>query len=244
MPSRIYIDCDLSINRSIELPAASCHYVKNVLRLKTDQNIILFNGIDSTEYTARLEIKGKRVIALPISKTESVLESPIHTTIIQALGKPEHIDLLIQKATELGVSQIVFFNSQRTQTHLKASRLEKKFIHWQRIIISACEQCGRNKLPDLLFKSSFEDCLLDLTDDNKLILSFEGKTIKALTEEFTPALPFNMLIGPEGGFTDEEIQQAQAAGFKPCNLGPRVLRMETAAISILNLIQHHFGDMP
>ena len=242
--SRIYINADLSINSSLQLPDTTSHYVKNVLRLKTDQSIILFNGKDSAEYTARLEIQGKQTLAFPVSQSSTQLESPLQTTLLQAIGKSEHIDLVVQKSTELVVSQIILFNSQRTQIHLKASRLEKKLAHWHKIMISACEQCGRNTLPGLGFKSNLHSCLESLTPSNKILLNFDGESIRTLTNEFNQGLPFSMLVGPEGGLTVEEIQQATKADFKSCSLGPRILRMETAAMSILNLVQHHFGDMP
>ncbi|MCK4707032.1 MAG: RsmE family RNA methyltransferase, partial [Gammaproteobacteria bacterium] len=110
---RIFIDSDLSINQSIQLPVATGHYVKNVLRLKSDQQILLFNNKQSAEYTATIEIQGKHVRAKPISKAITFLDSPLQTILLQAIGKPEHVDLVIQKATELGISQIYLFNSQR-----------------------------------------------------------------------------------------------------------------------------------
>jgi len=241
--SRIFIDSDLEVNESIQLPVSAAHYVKNVLRLKNNQQIILFNNNHSAEYHANIEIQGKHIFARLISKTISRLDSPLKTTLLQALGKPDHIDFIIQKATELGISQIYLFNSQRTQTHLKSTRLEKKLEHWKGIMISACEQCGRNTIPTLSFKSSFQTCLEACENSNKILLDFDGKPISKLSEEFVPDLSFSMLTGPEGGLTTDEIQQAKNANFKSCTLGPRILRMETAAISILNIVQHYYGDM-
>lgn len=242
--SRIYIDAALSVNSSVQLPVTTCHYVKNVLRLKTGENIILFNGRETAEYTAQISLQGKNVVALPTTRLFSQNESPIETTLIQAAGKPEHLDYIIQKSTEMGINRILIFNSERTQTHLKASRLEKKLDHWQKIISSACEQCGRNILPTLDFSPDLHSCLKKINHSNKILLDFNGYSVKTLVGELDIKLPFCMLTGPEGGLTAAEIQQATDADFKSCSLGPRILRMETAAISILNMIQHHFGDMP
>jgi len=242
--SRIYTDNELDIGISIDLPVASSHYINHVLRLKNSQEIILFNGRQAFDYRSAIEITKKKVSATPISRTQNNVESPVQTTLFQAAGKSEHIDFIIQKATELGISKIHLFNSQRTQTHLKGNRLEKKITHWKSIIISACEQCGRNKLPDLHFQPSLQHCLSLAVNSNKLILDFNGKPISELSSQLNPDVKFSMLIGPEGGFSEAEIELARGAGFLPCILGPRTLRMETAALSIINVIQHRFGDMP
>ncbi len=242
--SRFYTDTELEIGNSIDLPVATSHYISHVLRLKNSQEIILFNGQQAFDYSSTIEISKKKVSATPISRKINNVESPIKTIILQAIGKPEHIDFIIQKATELGISEIHLFNSQRTQTHLKGSRLEKKLTHWKGIIISACEQCGRSHLPNLHFQTSFENSLAPAVESNKLILDFDGSSMSELTSQLNPDLTFSMLIGPEGGLTEAEIGLAGKVGFLPCILGPRTLRMETAALSIINIIQHQFGDMP
>jgi len=241
--SRIYTDTELDICSSIDLPVATSHYINHVLRLKNSQEIILFNGRHAFDYSSTIEISKKKVSATPTSRKLNNVESPIKTTLFQAVGKSEHVDFIIQKATELGINEIHLFNSQRTQTHLKGNRLEKKLTHWQGVIISACEQCGRNNLPTLQFQPSLEHCLALTADSNKLLLDFNGKSISDLSSQLNPDLTFSMLIGPEGGFTETEIELANKTGFLPCILGPRTLRMETAALSIINIIQHRFGDL-
>lgn len=242
--SRFFLNTDLGIGQRVELPTATSHYIKNVLRLKNDQKIILFNNLQSAEYAAIIEIKSKHVFASILTKELTHTESPLQTILVQAIGKPDHVDLLIQKATELGISHIYLFNSEHTQTHLKSTRLEKKLAHWKGIIISACEQCGRNKLPSLTFNSDLQTCLEAVNNSNKILLDFNGVSIRSLENKVSPELPFSMLIGPEGGLSITEIQQAKNANFISCTMGPRILRMETAAISILNIIQHYYGDMP
>ncbi len=242
--SRIYTDADIELHVSIELPNITSHYISHVLRLKNEQEIILFNGRDAFEYHANIEISRKKVTVTPVQRKLVNLESPLNSQLFQALGKPEHIDFIIQKATELGISEIHLFNSQRTQTHLKGNRLEKKLQHWKGIIISACEQCGRNHLPALHFQQSLESCLELSSGSNRLLLDFDGKPVKTLSSQFNPELKFSLLVGAEGGFAESEIKKTRDAGFIPCVLGPRTLRMETAALSIIAIIQHHFGDMP
>ena len=116
--------------------------------------------------------------------------------------------------------------------------------HWQAIIINACEQCGRNHLPDLSFTATLQECLQTTpTETNKILLDFDGSPFNKLKKEFNTGQLISVLIGPEGGFNGEEIQQAKDAGFKACLLGPRILRMETAAISMIAIVQQQFGDM-
>ena len=241
--SRIYLNSDLELQCRVELPTAAAHYVKNVLRLKEGQQIITFNGKDSHEFTCQIEFARKAVSAIPLVMTEKKLESPIHSTLIQALGKPEHIDFMVQKSTELGVNKITLFNSERTQHHLKAERLQKKLEHWQGIMISACEQCGRNTLPEIEFITGLECALKSSPASDKILLDFAGAGFQQISSKFDSGNSFVMLIGAEGGLSETEIQQASQAGFIPCRMGPRVLRMETAAIAILALVQHQFGDM-
>lgn len=242
--SRVHVDAILAVQSRIELPSACSHYIKHVLRLKSGQQISLFNGQESCEYLAELEVGNKSVSARLLERIEGNLESTLQSTLLQAVGKPEHLDLLVQKATELGISHIQLFNSQRTQTHLKGSRLDKKMAHWQAIISNACEQCGRNKLPSLGFTSDLSQSLQSVPPGtNKLLLDFDGLPFKSIKEGFETGQGFSVLVGPEGGFNPQEIQLARDNGFEACILGPRVLRMETAAISIITILQHQFGDM-
>jgi 16S rRNA (uracil1498-N3)-methyltransferase len=241
--SRIFVETELGLDTTIELPDQKSHYVKNVLRLKNGQKIILFNGSDDTDYTASVQITGKQVIAQLNSALKKSNDPAIHITILQACGRIEHMDYLVQKAVELGVSRIEFFNTERTQSPIKKNRAQKKLLHWQGISISACEQSGRNRIPPVLFTESLHHCLNSLLQSNRLLLDFNGQRISQLDKEFNSKQGFNLLIGPEGGLTPKEIELALENDFKPCVLGPRVLRMETAATSILTIVQHRFGDL-
>ena len=241
--SRIYIINPLDEGTEVTLPEQSAHYIKHVLRLKTGYSVILFNGEDQTDYTAYIQFSGKQVVASIVSSEKKYTESPIASTIIQAIGKPDHMDYFIQKATELGISSIYLFNSERTQTPLKSLRLEKKIQHWKNIAISACEQCGRNQLPTIQYKKNIQDCINNTPSENRLMLDFKGQNFKKLSGNISNQQVFSILVGAEGGLTNDEISISETEGFKAIELGPRVLRMETAGITLLSIIQHYYGDL-
>lgn len=241
--SRIYIDAPLDQGIEVILPEQSAHYIKNVLRLKTGNSIILFNGEAQTDYSAHIQFSGKRVVAFIDSSVIKHTESPIACTIIQAIGKPDHMEYFIQKATELGVSRISIFNSERTQTPLKSLRLEKKMQYWKNIAISACEQCGRNQLPRIQFETNLKSCINNAPLENRFMLDFNGQNFRQLAKNINNQQFFSILVGAEGGLTSDETNIAKDSGFKAVELGPRVLRMETAGITLLSIIQHNYGDL-
>jgi 16S rRNA (uracil1498-N3)-methyltransferase len=241
--SRIHIDAILSTGQSVQLPVDRAHYVKNVLRLQSGHQLILFNGKDPVDHLAQIRIEGKTVFAELQSETHKHNDSALDICLLQALGRSEHNDFVVQKGTELGVSRFMFFNAERTQSPLKKNRLEKKLNHWNSIAISACEQCGRNRLPDIDFAQSMTEYLHSIVSGNGILLDFEGQKFSQLARQLNPITPVYIVIGPEGGFNQQEIQQLIDTQLLPCNIGPRVLRMESAAISALTLMQHYLGDM-
>lgn len=241
--TRVFVDLELQIDSNLILPPDKGHYLKNVLRLKNAQEIALFNGKEARDYIAEIAIQGKQVsarISSSIDKLDDVKTADI--VLIQAAGKPEHLDFVIQKGTELGVKRFIIFNAARTQSPLKGNRLQKKLAHWIGISISASEQCNRNSIPEIQFAANLAS-IIETESVNKLLLDFTGKSLIQLKPTLEARKSFHLLIGCEGGLTDEEITLAKKNGFKCCVTGPRTLRMETAAISIVSLVQHHFGDM-
>jgi 16S rRNA (uracil1498-N3)-methyltransferase len=241
--SRIFTQQALKTGRDVDLAADKAHYIGHVLRLKPGQLVALFNGHEAADYEARIDSLGKASARLHIlQRHEKSCDPDIRISLIQAIGKFDTLDLIVQKATEIGVHKLIFFNAERTQFPLKDHKTEKKLAHWRGIIESACEQCGRNSLPSLTFYSSLEKCLADLPPANRLLLDFGSKTLSEFTPKQGPS-DFQLLIGPEGGLNEREVQSCKQQDFSGCTLGPRVLRMETAAISILGLIQHLHGDM-
>jgi 16S rRNA (uracil1498-N3)-methyltransferase len=240
--SRIHVDAEIALHSTIILPPDRGHYVKNVLRLKNSQQIVLFNGLDDNDYTAEIQIQGKQVSAKALTSLAKQHDSPANIALMQAIGKPEHTDFVIQKGTELGVNRFVLFNSSRTQSPLKGNRLQKKLAHWEGIAISASEQCNRNRIPQIEFANDIEQIMQNRIC-NRILLDFNGVPFTQLKTRLNPASSFEILTGCEGGFTEAEIERVKQAGYLACTAGPRTLRMETAAISITSLVQHHFGDM-
>jgi 16S rRNA (uracil1498-N3)-methyltransferase len=226
--NRVFTDAGLVVGDIITLDKTRAHYLKNVLRLKPGAAFFLFNGGEAIDYEARLIIEGKRLTA-EISE------------IIQGLGRADHMDWTIQKTTELGVNRISIFNAARTQSPLKATQLEKKLVHWRAVAISACEQCGRAIVPEIEFHAGLEAALAAAVGACKLILDFAGKPLASSLEPSRPSV--SILLGPEGGLTDAEIGLAHKTEFQAVSLGPRVLRMETAATAALAIVQSSPGNI-
>ena len=238
--SRVYVDATLVVGETISLDKSRGHYLKNVLRLKSGAALLLFNGRDAVEYAARLDVDGKAVRATIESATAASKESGLESELIQGLARADHIDWTIQKSTELGVTRLSLFNAERTQSPLKTTQLQKKLAHWRGVIISAGEQCGRTLLPQIDFHASLEQAVRASAIETRILLDFDGATLASVLPSRCTAV--SVLLGPEGGLSSTEIQLAQTSGFIPVNLGPRVLRTETAATAALAVLQATVGD--
>lgn len=238
---RIHTDHGLAEGETIALGDSQSHYLKNVLRLKPGAAVRLFNGSEAVDYGARIEFDGKQALASIEAAVAAAVESPLFSQVIQALARPDHVDWMLQKATELGVHRILLFNAERTQTPLKAARLEKKRAHWRGIAISACEQCGRARLPLIEFEPDLRAALAATIPGYRILLDTGGAPLPTLLQ--APGSGIAILLGPEGGLHATEIQLAREAGFSPASLGPRVLRTETAAAAALAIAQSCIGDM-
>ena len=241
--SRIFIDLEIREGTTLELPNDKAHYLQRVLRVKPGQRFVLFNGLDDFDYHAELNIEGKHVTAQVLERVQKAADPSIEITVLQAAGKADHMDFVVQKATELGATSLIFFNSERTQSPFHQARLDKKLTHWRGIAASACEQCNRNRIPDIDFFADLQTMLNSLPSANRLVLDFNGEAFDRVSTKLDVTLPFQLLVGAEGGFTDAELALAQDFEFKSCRLGKRVLRMETAALAIVTLVQHYFGDL-
>jgi 16S rRNA (uracil1498-N3)-methyltransferase len=236
---RIYQPVDLSTGNLIELDKSAAHHLSRVLRLRQDDPVILFNG-KGGEYHASLHIEGKKVCAQPESFIDVERESPLDITLLQGISKGERMDISIQKAVELGAKKIVPVNCQRTVVNIKQERQDKKLQHWQGIIINACEQSGRNRVPELATPIKLIDGLKQQQPGLKITLDPEaGQPLHTLQP---PSNQVTLLIGPEGGLTDAEIELSKQAGFQGIQLGPRVLRTETAALAAIAALQMQWGD--
>jgi len=239
--TRVHVDAPLAVGAEISLGADQSHYLLHVLRLKSGATVHCFNGQDSLDYTARIEPRGKRAVAHLEAVQPAAPESVLHSQILQGLARPDHVDWTLQKTTELGVNRIVLFNARRTQTPLKGARLDKKLQHWRGVTISACEQSGRARLPDIEFQPDLRTALAATIPGHRVLLDFEGAPLSSLLAP--PSTGVALLLGPEGGLDPAEIQLAREAGYSSARLGPRVLRTETAAVTALAIAQSLLGDL-
>ena len=246
--TRVHVDNELSVGTEIVLPEAQTHYLKHVLRLKPGAALSLFDGKQPFDFHALLTANGKKLGATIESVTAIETESSLSVELIQGLGRADHMDWMIQKTTELGVSRIALFNAERTQSPIKSAKLEKKMQHWRSVAISACEQSGRAIVPEITFLHNLEQTITPSNGNCKLLLDFSGDPLASALQQRQATAPLAgtplvILLGPEGGLNSAEIELARKSGFTPVSLGPRVLRTETAAISALAIAQSLLGDL-
>ena len=239
--SRVHIDAELVVGEEISLDRFQSHYLKHVLRLKSGAALFLFNGSEAIDYHATLVVDGNKVNARIDAATPLGTESSFNSEIIQGLGRADHMDWTIQKTTELGVNKITLFNAERTQSPLKPAHLQKKLAHWRRVAISASEQSGRALLPQVEFHASFKQAIEASVIEVKLLLDVDGAGLASVLQP--PCAAASILLGPEGGLSQAEIQLAKTTGFTAVKLGPRVLRTETAATAALAILQSTLGDL-
>ncbi|AWN17810.1 Ribosomal RNA small subunit methyltransferase E [Salinisphaera sp. LB1] len=238
---RVYLAQDLAEGGTITLPDDKRHHLATVLRLAAGNTLVLFNG-DGAEYTATLTAADrKRAEARVDRRTTPHRESPLKITLLQAVARGDRMDFALAKAVELGVTAIQPVFTARGQVKLDGARLAKKQGHWQRIVESAAEQSGRLLCPEL---HEATDLAAQIDNppaaDRCLMLAPEADVGLAAQ---TPATRIALLIGPESGLSNDEINRAAAAGWQPLALGPRVLRTETAGMAALAALQTIWGDL-
>jgi len=237
---RIYTQSPLLANTELTLDAAPSHHILKVLRMNEGRPLVLFNG-DGHQYAASIISATKKLATVKIDSAEyKPNASPLTTTLAIGLSKGDRFEWVLQKATELGVSTIHPLFTKRSEVKLSGERLAKKMASWQQVLISACEQCGRNTLPQLKPPIPLQPFIHDASSDVKFVLHHRSE--KALDTIDKPSSA-TLLIGPEGGLSEEEITQSQAQGFLPLCLGHRVLRTETAPLAALSIMQHLWGDL-
>ena len=235
--SRFFVDAPLSLGDH-ELPEAQAHYISRVLRMSEGDPVQLFDGSGQEFRASLLEVGKKRVVVQVTETFAGQVESPLQIHLGQGLSRGERMDWAIQKATELGVNEITPIFSDRCEVRLKDERADKRLQHWRQVAISACEQCGRSRVPVIHPPLLLADWLKQAEADLKLVLH---PVAEPLVSHAKPgSLAF--LIGPEGGLTDLEVDTAQAAGYHAARLGPRVLRTETAPVVALAVAQQLWGD--
>jgi 16S rRNA (uracil1498-N3)-methyltransferase len=239
--TRVYVDEKLSTGKAFNIEGSAANHIMRVLRLRDGDALTLFDG-QGGEYGARITGFSKSSVQATVQEHRDVeRESRLELTLAQGISRGERMDWVMQKATELGVARIVPVITERTVVKLDEKQGARKVEHWRGIVIAACEQSGRNRVPEVAAPCAFHEVLRkDERAGRKLLLSPMGSLNArelALTGTAT------LLVGPEGGLSQDEQELAIDAGFEQVRMGPRVLRTETAAIAALTILQHDFGDL-
>lgn len=236
---RIYVAIALDTDTPTPLPPDRSHYLRNVLRMRVDDPVRLFNG-DGAEYSGIIGAVDRRQVTVQLHDRHEVhSESPLWSQLGLALSKGERMDYAIQKCTELGINLITPLDTARSEVRLKGERAARKLEHWRQVAVSAAEQCGRCHVPEIAEPSALRPWLDSCGADCRLIM--DQRQSEALPED-RAVTSLAILTGPEGGFTDSEIAAARSAGFQGIALGPRVLRAESAPIATLAIAQWLWGD--
>lgn len=240
--TRVYVEEALTAGTRGLVSGSAANHIARVLRLGVGDALTLFDG-QGGEYAARIEALKKDAVVVDVGAHAAIeRESPLEVTLAQGVSRGERMDWVMQKATELGVRRIVPLLTERSMVRLDAHQAQKKWQHWRGIIIAACEQCGRNRLPELTTPAEYHEFLGNEApkDETRLLLSpLASLRIGALK----PAKKITLLIGPEGGLAPDEAAAAFAKSFVGVLLGPRILRTETAAIAALAALQQSYGDI-
>ncbi len=235
---RFYTDIPLSEKTSVELPSDAAHHCAQVLRYKVGDNLSVFNG-DGFDYFSEIESIAKKQCTIKIlSKENPNNESNLKIHLLQAIARGDKMDFIFQKAVELGVIEITPVSTERSNVKLDEKRLEKKMSHWNKTIISACEQSGRAVIPKLNLLIRIEE--VQISEVQSIYLEPNSK--KHFTH-ISDSSSIRLLIGPEGGLSEKDIKQLELKGFIGIKMGPRILRTETAGLAAISILQSHLGDI-
>jgi 16S rRNA (uracil1498-N3)-methyltransferase len=240
--TRVHVDLPLSPGKRIDLPEDAANHLVRVLRMQAGDGCVLFNG-DGKDYAATLLAANKRGVEAEIGAATSIdNESPLRIALVQGIARGEKMDWILQKATELGVASVLPVQSDRSEVKLEGERATKRLAHWRSVVVSACEQSGRARIPDVAAAQPLDALLRGaLPSTRRFLLDPEADkaiaTMEALEGDCVLA------VGPEGGWSPRDRKALQAAGFEGLRLGPRVLRTETAGIAAIAALQARFGDL-
>ena len=239
---RIYVPHTLRPGYEVELPLQAGEHVARVLRLDRGHPLRLFDG-SGDEYDAELASLAKRSVTARVLESAAAedRESPLRITLAQGIARGEKMDWILQKATELGVAHIVPIVTDRTEVKLDAERAERRVAHWEAVIASACEQCGRTRLPDIAEPMKLSDWAASLGGAEGLRLALDPGGDRT-PRDLPPATRAMLAVGPEGGLSQHDLATLHAAGFEGLKLGPRILRTETAGLAALASMQAMLGD--
>jgi 16S rRNA (uracil1498-N3)-methyltransferase len=239
--TRVFVDETLAAGMSCNIDGSAANHIMRVLRAREGDELTLFDGRGG-EYGARITGFRKDAVTVEVKEhRETERESALDLTLVQGISRGERMDWVMQKATELGVTRIIPVITERTVVKLDERQADRKAEHWRAIVISACEQCGRNRVPEVAVPTSYIEAVRSIdTAVTRVLLSPNG-TLRA--KDLGQPSRIAMVIGPEGGLSENEQEAALQAGFQPLRMGPRILRTETAAIAALAALQHNFGDI-
>lgn len=240
--NRIYCEGPLKADAELKLPSAGAYHVARVLRMREGAPLRVFDGTGSEFQAEIIRVEGDAVSVRLSNQAQATPESPLRITLVQGISRSERMDWTLQKAAELGVAAIAPVLTARSVVRLDGKQVEKKQAHWRGIVIGACEQCGRARVPTVGPAMSLRDYFTNVRKDGmRLVLSPSAPGSLAGIASLPSKI--DLLIGPEGGLEDDELGAAQKAGFTPVRLGPRVLRTETAAVVALTVLQALWGDL-
>lgn len=243
--TRVYVDAALAPGLHVALTGSAASHLTRVLRLRPGDALTLFNGRGG-EYAGIISQPRTGAVSVAVGEERQLeRESPLMLTLAQGVSRGERMDLVVQKATELGVSGLVPVLTERSVVRLDPQQAARKVAHWRAIAIAACAQSGRNRVPEVatpLALREFTGMARSTEASGARVLLSPGAELR-LDDVPPPVTDVTVLIGPEGGLTEAEEELARSAGFIPVRLGPRVLRTETAAIAALTLLQRKFGDL-
>lgn len=242
MSPRFFVAGELAEGATVALPAAVAHHAVRVLRLRNGAAITLFNGRGG-EYAATLQIAGDAASARLLAFDDVERESPLRLTLVQAWMAGDKLDWTIEKAVELGVAAFVLVPAQRSVVVLDAGRRAKREQRLRDLVVAACCQCGRNRVPSLHAAATLADGLqaAQQSAGRGVLLAPDGET--SLIQAASAASSFALAIGPEGGFDADEIAHARRIGYATATFGRRILRTETAGIAALAALQALHGDL-
>lgn len=240
---RIHVAQAMQPGRDIELPSQASTHIARVLRLQCGHRLNVFDG-EGNEYAAEVVSLAKHVVTVRVTEPIDAInrESPLRITLAHGIARGDKMDWILQKATELGVTRIVPLVTERTEVRLDAERRERRLAHWRSVIIAACEQCGRNRVPDLDTPLRLADWLATGLNSQGLRLALDPEG-ELSVRTLSPHNAATLVIGPEGGLSAHDMAALAQAGFLSLRLGPRILRTETAGIAALAALQTLHGDL-
>lgn len=241
--TRVHVDCALSPGSEVSLPEKTAGHLVRVLRLVVGDECVLFNG-DGHDYAARVVSVGKREMRVAVEASRHVdNDSPLRIHLLQGIARGEKMDLILQKATELGVTAVAPLWSQRSEVKLDEARAAKRLAHWRGVVASACEQCGRARVPEVAAPVSLAAAIAALPEGGlRMILDPEGEfSLRTLASEAGSEIV--LAVGPEGGWSPADRDQLREGGFGGLRLGPRILRTETAGLAAIAALQSRLGDL-